>query len=306
MSWFALISLATILFGIQSFLIKSSAERGCDKFIVSLTMVITQGTLGVSVFLIKEPNFEGLQQVLFGALILAIVYFNKLILDFKTMEYLPANKALPIISSNVFLVVLYGMVFFNEKLYLNQLLGIVIIILSVILINIQSSKHENYSTIKVGFIFAMLSMLLSAATNIINKYAVMYFEPLLFNAIVQFFLIIVSFVALKINRRKEKNQNIKQNFGKSIKLGIILGIILGTVGSIAYISFLFSLTKGPLSIISPVLSLSVIIAVILARVVYKEELTKKQIALVLLSVLGVMLVKADMKMFASLMTIFNR
>ena len=302
MNWFALISLTTILFGIQSFLIKSSAERGCDKFIVSLTMVITQGTLGVTVFLIKEPNFQGLQQVLFGALVLAIVYFNKLILDFKTMEYLPANKALPIISSNVFLVVLYGMVFFNEKLYLNQLFGIMIIILSVILINIQSSMHENYSTMKLGFLFAMLSMLLSAATNIINKYAVMYFEPLLFNAIVQIFLIIVSFVALKINRRKEKNQNIKQNFGKSIKLGIILG----TVGSIAYISFLFSLIKGPLSIISPVLSLSVIIAVILARVVYKEELTKKQIALVLLSVLGVMLVKADMKMFASLMTIFNR
>ncbi len=287
MSWFLLAVVSTVMFGIQTFLYKSSAERQCNKFVVALAFLTTQAAAALVIFLVSGAGAVNVPFTFILAGFLGLIYFVKVISDLKAMECMPANRLVPIVSSNIIVVIAYGLVLFNETLSWLQIAGTIIVIASVILINIQPSKLLNKNILKIGLLFAVVSLLGGAGTRIINKYAAVGTSPEFFNLIAQLFMVFASLATFAVISRKNDEQTTQKCFKESIKLGILTGI----VGSAAYITYLYALKTGPLSIVSTVQTLSTIVTITLAWLIYKEEMTRKHFFLIMMSVIGVILLR---------------
>jgi uncharacterized membrane protein len=79
--------------------------------------------------------------------------------------------------------------------------------------------------------------------------------------------------------------------GSSFKKQIPFGLIMGVINLLTYIPLIWALSRGPLSIISPVVATSVLFASLLAWVFHKEKLTVKRVVLIILSIAAVALMR---------------
>lgn len=284
MAWFVSSIIATILFGVQAFLYKSATEKGADKFLVTLFFMITVEVLALIYFFFGGISFGNLSITLILGFLFALFFYLKTIGQLKALEYLPTNKVFPITSSSVILTVFYALIFFNERLGVFQILGIVLILFAINLIHNHSKKASNYSEKKIGFLFAFLAILPGAAMNITNKYAAISTEISFFILVTYMFSIIISFTSHQVvNGKKEKKYDKKA----SIKIGILIGLF----NFAGYLSYLTALKTGPLSLVAAIHPTFVVITVILANKIHNEELSLKQMGLVLLTVLGVAMLR---------------
>jgi len=284
MEWFWLAIIATTMFGIQSFLYKEATEKGCNNFFVTLIFMITVELLALFTFWLKGINFIYLSITLILGCLFAVFFFLKTIGQLKALEYLPTNKVFPITSSGMILAVLYALLFFQESLELKQILGIVVIVSAVILIHQKAKNEHNYQQKKIGFLIALLAAVMSGAMEIINKYAALSTNLNLFIIVTYLFGILISATSYTASRGQSQKVN---NIKNSVKIGILIGL----VNFIGYSASLSAMTRGPLSLIAPILAFCVMITVILAKLVYHEELSTKQLSLVILSITGVILLK---------------
>lgn len=288
MSWFISTLIAMIMGGIQSFFFKKVAEKGCNNYLFTFFMYASQVALAFAAFLIVRPKDIDIIKTVLFAVLLAAVFFAKLLMDLKALKYLPTSVALPIISSQMVLVIIFGITVLKERLFFTQLIGIMMIFISVLAINIRTTKTDKTSDVRKGLIYAFVSVLLSAGTTIINKYAAVGTNPIAFNVIVQTFLMFAAGVIYLITRsKKEKGAAEELKFKPTIRYGILVGMI----GFVFYSLYLFALSVGPVSIIQPTLSLSTIVTILLGRLILKEKLSPVQFLLVLLSVGGVIMTR---------------
>ncbi|MGE5474982.1 MAG: DMT family transporter [Ignavibacteriales bacterium] len=286
MSWFAFTLVAMLMSGIQSFLFKKSADMGLNKYLLTFYMYICQVVFAAGAFVFLGAKNIDIMKTVFFAVLLAIVFFIKLTLDLKALEYLPTNVIIPMLSSNMIIVIAYGYFGFNERFNIYQLIGVLIIFASTVLINLSWNKTEKSSQNKKGMIFVFISIVFSAGVVIINKYAAVYTNPIAFNVIVQFLLMIISASVYFITKPRGE----KSDIGK-FKNTIGYGLAVGVIGFIFYFSYLSALSMGPVSIIQPVLSLAGIITVLLAWLILKEKLSLIQFLLVLISIGGVIMTR---------------
>ena len=285
MNWFFLSIIATSAFGIQSFLYKSAVARGCNKFLVTLTFMATVELLAIFSFLYQGAHIS---QLLFTAILgflFASLFWLKTLGQLKALEYLPTNKVFPITSSSVAVTVIYALVLLKESITPLQLFGILSIVLAGVLINRESKKRSDYHENKIGFLISFLVILPAAAMEITNKYAALNTNINFFIVVTYLFSILISSSSYLVTRKA--NQISKNITRDSIKFGLLIGII----NFIGYLSILSALKTGHLSLIAPILALSVIITVLLAKIVHKEELNIRQFGLVLLSVFGIVLLR---------------
>jgi len=283
MDWFIFSITATLLFGVQSFLYKSTNEKGANKYLVTLVFMITVAFLALINFIFSGGEISNVGITLFLGFLFATAFFLVTILQLKALEYLPTNKVFPITSSAAnILVVIYAIFFFKEALGIYQIFGIFLVLLAVNLIHKDSKKSENYTIKKKGFIYVLLIIIPGAAMAILNKYAAISTDLNFFILVTYVFSIIISYSSHSV-----KNHKNNYNKGQSIKLGILIGI----VNFVAYFCLLTAMKTGPLSLIAMIHTTFVIITVVLAKIIYKEEFTLKQMCFVMLSVIGIILLK---------------
>ncbi len=284
MNWFIAALIAATLFGVQSFLYKSISEKGCNKFLVTLIFILTVEILAIGAFLFAGLEFTSVLVTLSLGLLFGLFFFLKTIGQLKALDYLHTHQLFPITSSAIVINVLYGLFIFGESLRITQIIGIAIILAAIILIHRQSKKHADYKTRKIGFAFAFLALIFSAGVEITNKYASLYTNLTFFIPVAYLFLAGVSLLTHQITKKKHKQ---KAPFLTTLAIGVLIGI----VNFFGYFLLLSALKTGPLSIVSPIQSLHVVIAVILARLIHKEELNPFQFALMLLSVAGIIMLR---------------
>ncbi len=286
MDWFGLALLSALAFGIQGFLFKQSSQKGCNKFTVTLVFMLTVELLSVIVFLSTGSKIVYLLPTLVLGFLFAAFFYIKTILDLKALDYLPTSKVFPITSSSAVLVVFYAVFFFNERLNLTEILGICAVITAIMFIHSDSRKHVDYSSAKIGLLIATLAILPGAAMKIVNKYAAVSADTIAFTVITYLFLVIISASGYKLNTRTPQS-------AATASSSVIIGLLIGIVNFAGFYTHLFALKSGPLSIISTIHASYLVISVLLARLFCGEQLTKKQFALVILSVIGMILLRIN-------------
>ena len=120
--------------------------------------------------------------------------------------------------------------------------------------------------------------------TITNKYAAISTNLSFFILVAYVFSIIISYSSYKITNNKNKKTYNKK---ESIKIGVFIGI----VNFVGYLSLLTAMKTGPLSLIAAIHTTYVIITVLLAKKIHKEELSLKQLGFVALTVIGIILLR---------------
>ena len=106
-TWFILAIMASVLFGVQSFLYKVGTKKDLDKFQVTFSFTLTAAILSLCLFLFKSNQTAFLiKPVLIIGGLYGIFFFCKTIGQMKALEFLPTNIVFPITSSNTVLVVI--------------------------------------------------------------------------------------------------------------------------------------------------------------------------------------------------------
>ena len=85
-------------------------------------------------------------------------------------------------------------------------------------------------------------------------------------------------------------RKIKERIGKvTLKNSLKFGFLIGIINFIAFYSQLLALSIGKASIIFPITSLAIYLAVILSILVYKEPLTLKKVVGIIFSLIAIIL-----------------
>ncbi len=85
------------------------------------------------------------------------------------------------------------------------------------------------------------------------------------------------------SKTKRQGGNLRESAG--------IGIAMGFINLAGYYTLLKALAAGPLSIIASIVGMHFVIAVVLARIIYKETLTRTRVIGILLTLFSIVLLR---------------
>lgn len=177
------------------------------------------------------------------------------------------------------IVVVLSVIFLNETLFANQIVLILIIFAGVILssLNLKDLSGGNLLNKGTGLaLFAMVGWGISFTLIKIPIREIGWFWPAYIEGIVAFLIFLVL-----ILRKKTSIALDRRNF-----LIVFLGALLPTLG---FYSFNYAISIGQTSIVAPIAGSSITLFVLLSRFVFKDRLNKQQIAGIIITICGIVL-----------------
>jgi drug/metabolite transporter (DMT)-like permease len=281
LSWFIYSMAAVVLIGMSMVFYKLPSLRNYSPFISTF---YTNGLTAIfaAIVLIALGATSSFRiswfGVLWGLLFAATMILQKIVL--KTVE---TNALFPVTSSigNVITIAI-GIVFLSEKLSLLQILGGAIILLSVYLF---SRKKEDFPLTFTVISLAAGIVLVSTASKYVQKFTATT-EPLLNLMVWQY--IGASVAALIAGFIFEKNIPREIMSIRKYSLGAFLISIFSFAGGFAILK---ALSMAPLSLVYAIHPTYILVTAIAGALIFKENLTRKKVLLIVLMVVGIILIK---------------
>ncbi|NLB35372.1 MAG: DMT family transporter [Elusimicrobia bacterium] len=284
--WFIYAIFATLFYGLISFLYKTVAHRGYSSLKILNIQALTVAVIaGFFVGGFKHPASVFKMVLLFAALN-SLFFALGTVLKMTALKYIPLNVAVPIGKLNSVFAIFIGIVFFHETPSKYQYLGIILAMTAVfLLIKPQSKGTEAKSLHLKGFLiafFGAVSVAISVTAGKLASASVPKIDYVFFS---------YSFVAL-YTFLTGKTPIGSMDEGKSLdREGYLLGFVLGLLNLTGYLLILQAWAAGPMSLVQAVFSLSMIIAILLARIFYKEKFTPRNLIAITISLIAVYLIK---------------
>lgn len=277
--WYVFAILALILLGFQRFLYKVSAERKCNTSWTTFSFMATVAIMSSTLFFVLGEPVSDAKFLLFIALVNSGAFVIATISHIEALKHVPSCVAYPIIRLNAVLVVIFSILFFNDRLSLYQGLGIALALAVIVILALgvddQNAPQKN---IRRGSLFVLISILGGAGAAISSKYAAGY-NKMAFIAISYIASTLFSFGLREKLQTKEAH--------KTHKDALIIGAVMGLFNLAGYYSFLKALSTGPLSIIASITGMHFVISIILSALIYNEKLTLLRILGIFLTVLSI-------------------
>jgi len=284
MNWFFLTMVCFVLYGIQRFLYKVSAQRNCNTAWTTLSFMGTVAVLGSICWFSSDEALKNLTWLLALALINSLTFFVDTVVTIEALRYLPTTIVYPMTRMSAVLVVIFSMVYFRDSLNGYQAAGIALAI-GVILTLTRFSEEEQKENrnARKGYILIGIAVLTGAVAAVSSKFAALYTNTMAFIAFTYSLSMLFS---LGLQRPFEKG-GANRNYGEALLIGFVVGLL----NFAAFFTLLSAMKTGPLSIIVPVVGMNFVLANVLAAMVYREKLTLLNTAGILMTVLSLFLLK---------------
>lgn len=294
MSWILLALLANLFFGFSVLLDKflnTKKIKNVYSFAVILNVVYLIFILITTYF--QWGTFVMGKSALLSALA-GFFWFFMWIFFWKAMQHGEATRVSAIFFSQPIYSSLIGIFFFNESLTLLKWAGIAVIVIGAVLSSLGGESHKK--EVRTAYLFALLSALFSSVGNSISKFAMMDMPSLTVNCIAFYSSIpLYVFLLKNVTVRKE----ILGAFANT-KLIIQFGI-RGIFGYLGIITFMTSLSSGPISLVTAlsgtqpifVLILSLIASMLFPKLIHEEfgrSVIGTKLLALFLTVIGILLV----------------
>jgi drug/metabolite transporter (DMT)-like permease len=283
-SWYIFALLALILLGTQRFLYKVSAERKCNTAWTTFSFMATVALLSVILFFALGEPVTNIRFLVFIALLNSGAFLVATISNIEALKHIPASIAYPIIRLNVIVVVMFSILFFEDRLSFYQIAGVILAIAVIIIFARDlEEKDTSQGNIKRGLILVFVCLFSGAVAAISSKFAALYSNKMAFIAISYTAATILS-LGLR-GKLKGEEENSRQ------RDAVIIGLTMGVINIAGFYSFLKALSKGPLSIIASITGMHFVIAIILSVVIYKEKLKASRILGIFLTIISILLLR---------------
>jgi drug/metabolite transporter (DMT)-like permease len=281
-NWFLLTLMALLLFGIQRFLYKVSAERNCNTAWTTFAFMGTVTILSTLSFFVFGQSIHNLRFLLFISLINSLSFVSGTIATIEALKYISTSVAYPLIRLNTAIVVVFSIIYFKDKLSLFQILGIIVAITVIlILTRLDDGSRVPTKAPRRAMILVIVALFSGAIAAISSKFAALEVNLLAFMAISYGMSMIVSLCLRK------KLGSVGTNHNEAL----IIGILIGLVNFGGFYSLLKALSSGPLSIIIPITGMYFVISIVLAFLFYREKLNTQRVAAIVLTAFAIILMR---------------
>lgn len=248
MSWFSLTLITTILSSINSLFDKFFCEK---KFKNVLSYLLLGNFLQIGYFFLlflkaDYKNATGLPLLL--TLISGPIFLLMWVANYQGLKTVEVSRAAAIFNINIIFSTLLAIILLNEKLTSLKLLAIILIFIGASLCSYENDKAKKNQVIQSGYLFIILSALISSVGGTLTKYATGKIFPL-----TVYFLSSLS--GLPIFLASLFKKEIFEEFKMSLKnKRIILPMFLNrTLAFIAVCFYYLAVSKGPISLITAIL-----------------------------------------------------
>ena len=193
------------------------------------------------------------------------------------------NKVVPIDKSSTILTIFLALIFLHEGLTWKKAGCICLIgIGTALMITKKEVTEDKEQHIGSWFIYAVLSAVFASLTAILGKIGISGIDSNLGTAIRTTVVLVMAWLMVIIKRKTAEICTI----GKKELLFIVLS---GFATGASWLCYYKALQDGPASVVVPIDKLSILITIAFSRIVFKEKLTPKSVAGIVLITLGTVL-----------------
>jgi drug/metabolite transporter (DMT)-like permease len=286
--WYPLAVAALVLTGAQRFLYKVSAAQGCST---PLTTFSFMGTVaGLSGILYLASPFPVRDPAWLASIALAnsAAFFTATMAHIQALKSVPSSLAYPVIRMNIVLVILFSVAFLGESLSSGQWAGLALAVPAVlVLTGSQQTDPQGRRTgpDSRGLGLVLLATCAGAAASITCKYAAGSTSNLAFIGLSYLFSTLLSLTfASKMFPAERSGRNTAQ--------AVAIGVCMGVLNLAGFYAFLRALAAGPLSVVASIMGMHFVVAVLLARAIYREPLRKPALLGICLAAVSLVLLRA--------------
>lgn len=279
--WLTMAVLSAFFAGITSILAKCGIKKTDSDIATALRTVVVLLFSWIMVFAAgsaKTIGGIGGKSLLF-LILSGIATGASWICYFKALSMGDVNKVVPIDKSSTILSVLAAIVLFGETQRLAaKLIGAAVLGAGIFLM-IEKKQASGTAVGRGWQLYAVLSAVFAALTSILAKIGITGVESNLGTAIRTSVVLVMSWLIVIIKRKLPQIKTVNK---KELVYIFFSGIATGA----SWLCYYYAIQNGIVSVVVPIDKLSIAVTVIFSYIVFKEKLSKKALAGLLLMVLG--------------------
>ena len=282
--WLIMAVLSALFAGLTSILAKCGIKKTDSDVATALRTVVVLIFSWVMVWIVGSAgSIREISTKSFVFLILSgLATGASWLCYFKALSLGDVNQVVPIDKSSTILSVLLAMVLFQEtehwavKLVSTAMLAVGIFWM------IEKKQGGGKAQNHQWLLYAVLSAVFAALTSILAKLGISCVESNLGTAIRTVVVLVMAWLMVGI---KGKQKQLKTIDGREL---IYIGLS-GLATGASWLCYYYAIQNGVVSVVVPIDKLSVVVTVIFSYFVFKEKLSKRALAGLLLMVAGTLL-----------------
>ena len=205
---------------------------------------------------------------------------------FRALQIGDVNRVVPIDKSSTILTIILAFIFFREEISALKLVCVVLITIGtyMMITKKEISKDEQDKTKgSHGWLFyAVLSVVFASLTSILGKVGIEEINSNLGTAIRTAVVLIMAWIVVFVTGKQHTIKHIEKN-----ELGFIC--LSGLATGSSWLCYYKALQDGLASVVVPIDKLSIVVTIAFSYIVFKEKLTIKSFAGLVLIIAGTLL-----------------
>lgn len=274
--------------GITSILAKCGIKKTDSDVATAIRTFVVLIFSWLMVFIVGSQNtiYEISGKTLVFLILSGIATGASWLCYFKALQLGDINKVVPIDKSSTVLTIILAFILLGEPIGIYKAIGVIAIGIGTYMMIEKKETAENKENSKSWIIYAFLSAIFASLTSILGKIGISGIESNLGTAIRTVVVLVMAWLIVFIKGKGKELHKIK---AKELMFIILSGFATG--GS--WLCYYRALQDGQASIVVPIDKLSILVSIAFSYFVFKEKLSKKSFAGLVLITAGtlVMLVK---------------
>lgn len=205
---------------------------------------------------------------------------------FRALQIGDVNRVVPIDKSSTILTIILAFIFFREEISALKLVCVVLITIGTYMMITKkeiSQDEQDKTKGSHGWLFyAVLSAVFASVTSILGKVGIEEINSNLGTAIRTAVVLIMAWIVVFVTGKQHTIKHIEKN-----ELGFIC--LSGLATGSSWLCYYKALQDGLASVVVPIDKLSIVVTIAFSYIVFKERLTIKSFAGLVLIIAGTLL-----------------
>lgn len=205
---------------------------------------------------------------------------------FRALQIGDVNRVVPIDKSSTILTIILAFIFFREEISALKLVCVVLITIGTYMMITKkeiSQDEQDKTKGSHGWLFyAVLSAVFASLTSILGKVGIEEINSNLGTAIRTAVVLIMAWIVVFVTGKQHTIKHIEKN-----ELGFIC--LSGLATGSSWLCYYKALQDGLASVVVPIDKLSIVVTIAFSYIVFKEQLTIKSFAGLVLIIAGTLL-----------------
>lgn len=205
---------------------------------------------------------------------------------FRALQIGDVNRVVPIDKSSTILTIILAFIFFREEISALKLVCVVLITIGTYMMITKkeiSQDEQDKTKGSHGWLFyAVLSAVFASVTSILGKVGIEGINSNLGTAIRTVIVLIMAWIVVFVTGKQHTIKHIEKN-----ELGFIC--LSGLATGSSWLCYYKALQDGLASVVVPIDKLSIVVTIAFSYIVFKERLTIKSFAGLVLIIAGTLL-----------------